>query len=395
MTNAPTLQQIDSRFTTYIHVDLDDIAHNVRALAGSVPDAEVMAVVKDNAYGHGAVQVARAALQAGAAKLAVARTEEGIELRQAGITAPVLNLSYTLPAEADALVQHDITAALGDVEAARALSAAALRHGTRATLHIKVDTGMGRFGVLPEEALPFIEAVHALPALDVEGIYTHFATADEPDKTYTRQQFAQFEGVLRAARSAGYTFRVRHAANSAATIDLPETALDLVRPGIALYGLAPSPHVSDHLNLRPALSLHSHIARLRTLPRGSGVGYGLTYVTEHPTPIALVPVGYGDGYQRLLSNKACVLIGGRRVRLAGRVCMDSLMVDATAAVNGSTPQLGDPVTLIGRQGAESVTADELAAITGTINYEVVARLSRRIPRVFTRGGVVTEVIQYV
>lgn len=389
MISEHSLARFGGPFLSYAVIDLDAIAHNVGAMRRAVgPGVEVFAVVKANAYGHGAVPVARAAREAGAQRLAVGRLDEGIELRKAGIDAPILALSYALPAEAEGMVRHDLTTAVATVEAARALSARAAALGKVATAHLKIDTGMGRYGLLPDEAVAFMAQVADLPALRFEGIFTHFSVADAADKAYTHQQFEQFQAVIAALREAGHTFALRHAANSAATLDLPATHLDAVRPGVALYGLYPSAEVSRQAGLRPALSLISHVARVRTLPAGASVGYGRTFVTPRPMRIALVPVGYGDGYHRLLSNRGAVLIHGRRAPIVGRVCMDQFMVDVSG-IDGVTQD--DPVVLIGEQGGAAISAAEVAAWAETINYEVVTSLTGRLPRVYLRGGEVVEV----
>jgi alanine racemase len=374
--------------TTYAEIDLDAIAHNVAALKTHVgPTVEVMAVVKANAYGHGAIQVARVALESGAGRLAVARVAEGVQLRRAGLTCPILVMGYAVPDESVAVVEHGLTATVNTPEVARAVSGRAVGLGRTATVHVKVDSGMGRFGLLPEEVVPFVDEIAGLPGLDLEGIYTHFAVADLPDKTYTRQQFATFRQVLDAVERAGHRFRVRHAANSAATLDLPETHLDAVRVGIAIYGLRPSDEVEPAVPLRPALSLKSRVARLRTLPAGSSISYGRTFVTQRPTPVVLVPVGYGEGYHRLLSNRGAVLIGGRRAPIVGRVCMDQFVVDVSHIPGVAE---GDEVVLIGAQGDQRITAEEIAGLAGTINYEVTTGLLQRIPRLFLRGGEVVD-----
>jgi alanine racemase len=384
------LRDFGGPFLTYALVDLDAIAHNVRAvLSRTGPGVQTYAVVKANAYGHGAVPVARAALEAGAHRLAVARVDEAVQLRRAGIDAPMLVFTYTLPAEAERVVTGDLAVAIASVEGARALSARAGALGRTATAHVKVDTGMGRYGLLPDEVVPFLEAVSGLPDLRLEGIMTHFAVADEADKTYTREQFARFRAVLDAARAAGHTFALRHCANSAAVIDLPETHLDAVRPGVMLYGLYPSGEVShDDVALRPAMELHAHIARVKTLPPGSSISYGRTHITDRPTRVVLVPAGYGDGVHRLLSNRGAVLIDGRRAPIIGRVCMDQFMVDATG-IDGAARD--DPIVLFGQQGDASLPAEEVARWAETINYEVVTAISARVPRVYLRGGRVVEV----
>ncbi len=369
---------------TYAQIDLDAIAHNVRAIKAHIgPQVMLMAVVKANAYGHGAVEVARAALRHGADWLAVARADEGIALRQAGITAPILVMNYTLPEAIAAALEHGLTLTITEPESAQAVSAMARRLGRAIGVHVKVDTGMGRFGLLPDEALPFVQSVTALPGVRVEGLYTHFATADLSDKTYTRRQFQRFLKVRAHLQAAGHAIPLCHAANSAATLDMPETHLNAVRVGIALYGLRPSGEVEPAVPLRPALSLKSHVARVRILPAGSSISYGRTYITPRKMPVALVPVGYGDGYHRLLSNRGAVLINGRRAPIVGRVCMDQLVVDVSAV---GPVALHSEVVLIGQQGQERISAEEVAAWAETINYEVTTGLLPRVPRLYTGAG---------
>lgn len=376
---------------TYAAIDFDAIAHNVTVLKDYLgPKVVLYAVVKANAYGHGMIPVTRALLESGITHLAVGRVPEGVELRQAGVKAPIMVMGYALPAEAETAVSYDLITTPNTTEGAQVLSDRACALGKTAIVHVKVDSGMGRYGLLPEEALPFLDQVVALPGLELEGLYTHFAVADEADKTYTRQQFAVFMDVLQAVQAAGHTIRIRHAANSAATLDLPEMHLDAVRVGLALYGLYPSEDVSRTVPLQPALSLKSHVARLRTLPSGSSVSYGRAYTTSCPTPIALVPVGYGDGYHRILSNRGYVLIRGQRAPIVGRVCMDLFSVDVSA-IEGVSQD--DEVVLIGGQNGGSVSAEEVSALAGTINYEVLTNLSARIPRLYLRGGEVVEIAQ--
>ncbi|NDJ51554.1 MAG: alanine racemase [Chloroflexi bacterium] len=381
-----------SPYTTLAEVDLDAIAQNMRSIAQWVGEAvEVIGVVKDDAYGHGAVRVARTLIANGATRLAVGRTLEGVQLRQAGIDVPILNMCYAVPGEAALMAEYDLTPTVTTWDGAQALSAQAAALGRTLRVHLKVDTGMGRYGLLPDEVLPFLEQVKRLPNLDWEGVFTHFSTADEADKRFTRQQYATFQEVLAAIESSGLHFRLRHAANSAATLDLPETHLDAVRPGIALYGLYPSAEVSTDIPLQPAITLKSHIARVRTLPAGSAIGYGRTYIAEKAVKVGLVPVGYGDGYHRLLSNRGAVLVNGQRASIIGRVCMDQLTVDLS---NIDVAQ-DDPVVLIGEQGEAAIPAEEVAAWAETINYEVVTGISRRIPRVYRSSGEVVDVWQMV
>ena len=375
---------MQNQWLTWAEIDLDAIAHNVRQLKRHIGErVKLTAVVKANAYGHGAVPVARTALENGAERLAVNRVVEGIELRRAGIAAPILILGYSPPWEAEAIVRHDLTPTITEREVALALARVAASQGKTVPVHVKVDTGMGRFGLLPKEVVDFAKGLADFPNLRLEGLYTHFATADEADKSHTRRQFGAFLDVLKRLEEAGIEVPIRHAANSAATLDLPETHLDMVRCGIAIYGLYPSAEVSHSIPLKPAMSLKSRVARLRTLPAGSCISYGCTYVTSSPTRVALVPVGYGDGYHRLLSNRGQVLIRGRRAPILGRVCMDQFVVDVSDIPG---VRLNDEVVVFGRQGEEEISAEEVAAWAQTINYEVVTALMPRVTRVYLRGG---------
>lgn len=375
---------------TWVQVDLDAIAHNVRELKRCVgPGVKVMAVVKDNAYGHGAVPVSRVALENGASCLAVARVVEGIELRRAGIAAPILVLGYAPASTAGALVEHHIAPTVTTLELAQAISAEVTRLGISAMpVHVKVDTGMGRLGLLPQEVPEFVRTLSTMPGIAVEGIFTHLSTADDADKSYAHQQFRTFTAVLQALREAGFSIPLAHVANSAALIYLPEMRLDMVRPGIALYGVQPSSHAVPALALRPALSLHSRVARVCVLPAEASISYGRTYITTQPTRVALVPLGYGDGYHRLLSSRGAVLIQGQRCSILGRVCMDQLVVDASRVPD---VQIDDPVVALGRQGDDEISAEQVAHWADTISYEVLAALETRVPRIYLQGSNVVEV----
>ncbi len=374
---------------TWAEIDLDAIAHNARELKRLIGEkTELMAVVKANGYGHGAVPVAEAALDNGASRLAVHRTLEGVQLRQAGITAPVLIMGYTLPAQAETIVRWDLTPTVNTPEQAQALSAAALHQGKVLPIHVKVDTGLGRFGLLPDEVADFVQAISELPGLILEGIYTHFAMADAADKAYTFQQFQTYLEVVKKLEGAGFIIPIKHVANSAATLTLPQTHLDMVRCGIALYGLRPSSEEKPTIPLRPAMTLKSRVARVRTLPTGSCISYGCTYTTSEPTRVALVPVGYGDGYHRLLSNRGQVLIHGRRAPIVGRICMDQFVVKASHIPD---VQQDDEVVLLGRQGNDAISAEEVAAWAETINYEVTTSILPRVTRVYLEDGQVVAV----
>ncbi len=365
---------------TRIEVDLDAIAANTRVLKQAcAPQTSLMAVVKANAYGHGAVHVAQTVLSHGAAWLGVARMAEAVQLRDAGIDVSILVFGNTLPDRAVAAAEHGIRITLTGPETARTIHAAARAAGTVVTAHIKIDTGMGRLGLCPgldmDRTLADIRSIMQLDHLKIEGIYTHFANADAADKTHARQQLALFSELLDHLDADHLLPRIIHAANSAATLTLPESHLTLVRPGISLYGLCPGPGV-DSPQLTPALSLISEITQVKQVPKGFPVSYGSTHVTGRPTVIATVPVGYADGYSRNLSNTAHMLVKGQRARVTGRVCMDFTMIDVS-----HIPEVGpgDEVVVMGTQGDDTVSADELASLSSTIHYEVTAGLTSRLP----------------
>ena len=375
------MSKVDS-LTNYARIDLDAIAHNVAMLKNRLGATELWAVVKANAYGHGAIPVARTVLAAGATRLAVARISEGVELRGAGITAPILVMGYHTPAEAEAAIAYDLTMTVNDQAFAQALDEQARDAGKQALVHVKVDTGMGRFGWLPDELIPFLKRLSRFARLRLEGLWTHFATADEADKTFARRQFAMFRYAAFLARDH-FEIPYLHTANSAAILDMPETHLDAARPGIALYGLYPSADVATDVALRPALTLLTHVGRVRTLPAGASVSYGRTFIADRHTRVALLPIGYGDGVHRLLSNRGQALIRGQRAPIIGRVCMDNIIVDVTHIPG---VQEGDKAVLIGRQGDEHITAEEVAEWAYTINYEVTTSLLPRATRVYVGGA---------
>jgi len=369
---------------TWAEIDLDAIAFNAAGLkARAGGKAELMVTVKANGYGHGAAPVARAAIEGGATRLAVHRALEGVQLRQAGITAPILVMGYTLPAESERIVRWHLTPTVNSQPQAESLSAAAVATGKKLPIHVKVDTGMGRYGLLPGEVLDFVRFLSDLPGLVLEGLYTHHAVADLADKIFTRHQFSIYSDVVKQLEAAGFTLPLKHVSNSATTLDLPEMALDMLRCGIALYGLHPSDEVEPAIPLRPALTLKSRVVRVRTLPAGASISYGRTYITDKPTRVALVPVGYGDGYHRILSNRGAVLIHGQRAPIVGRVCMDQFVVNVSHI---PAVQLHDEVVLIGRQGEGHIPAEQVAHWAETINYEVTTGLLPRVTRVYLRGG---------
>ncbi|MDP2871600.1 MAG: alanine racemase [Bacillota bacterium] len=365
-------------------IDLDAISHNVRELRRiTSPAAELMAVVKADAYGHGIVETAAECLAAGATRLGVAVIDEAVSLRRAGFDCPILAIGHVPGYSAATVLDFDITATVFSMDDAEAISEEAGRRGRRARVHIKVDTGMSRLGVWPDEAGALsVERVVRLPGLEAEGIFTHFADADEADKGFARGQFARFMDFLDRLRARGVEFRLRHAANSAALLDLPETHLDMVRPGVLIGGLWPSDAVSRPIDLRPAMTVRTRVALVRDVPAGRAVSYGRTYTTSGTVTLATVPLGYHDGYRRGLSNRAFMLVHGSRAPVRGRVCMDQTIID----VSGLDVRAGDEVIALGRQGTELVSAEELASLTGTIGYEVVATVGRRVARLYVRQG---------
>jgi len=343
-----------------------------------------MAVVKANAYGHGIVEIANEMAKSGADYLGVARFEEAVILREADVRLPILIFGYTSRSQFEKLCHYDITQTIYSLEDAKILSDCALSLAKCAKIHIKIDTGMGRLGMIPDNLHKLsneIADIARLKCLDIEGIFTHFASADGLDKSYTRYQFDVFTDLLESLGQRGITIPLKHAANSAAIIDLPETHLDMVRLGISLYGLYPSQHVlKDKVNLLPAMELKSHIIHLKNVSSGFKISYGSTYETSRPTIIATVPVGYADGYNRLLSSKGIMLVNGNRVPVVGRVCMDLAMLDVGDL--GSDIRVEDEVVVFGHQGNASVSIDEIAELLDTINYEIVTSVTSRVKRVY-------------
>lgn len=363
----------------WVEVDLDGVSHNVRVMKQRLSSTtSLMVVVKANGYGFGAVPVAKAALHHGAQWLGVAIVEEGINLRQAGITAPILILGVPPKWQAALVVEHDLRVAVCTWDMAQALSKAARQRGVVARVHVKLDTGMGRLGILPGEALEFITKLQTLPNLEVEGVFSHFATADEADTSYAQRQFAAFTEVLSRLDDANIPIPIKHIANSAAALTEPRTELSLVRSGIAIYGLSPVSRMPESLQLVPSLELKAAVSYVHQVPGGTGISYGAEYITGKETNIVTLPVGYADGYSRLLSGKGEVLLQGRRYPIVGNICMDQCMVD----VGDSHISIGEEAVLLGRQGDEEISAGELAEKMGTIHYEIICMIGGRVPRVY-------------
>ncbi len=365
----------------WVEVDLEAIRHNVRLLKSLAGDALFMAVVKADGYGHGSVAVATACLECGASRLAVAAIGEAIVLRDAGIACPILVLGYTDPSRYPEAVRRGIDLTLTGGDDARLLARAARGEGRVARGHVKVDTGMGRLGVSPDErgARTFMEACQ-IEGLLVEGAYTQFAVADDPNSPYTMEQLQEYHCFLRYLETAG-VFPMRHAANTAALLNFPQTRLDMVRVGIGLYGLYPAGYPQGEVALRPAMTWKADVAQVKRVPAGSTLGYGRTYRTIDETDVTTLTVGYADGYTHRLSGKAEVILGGRRVPVAGRICMDQMMVLPETPV-----EPGDTAVLMGEAEGVSISCEELASWSGTINYEIVCGVSVRVPRVYLGRG---------
>jgi alanine racemase len=363
----------------WAEVDLDAIRHNVRALRATVAPASVLAVVKADGYGHGAVETGRAALDAGATWLGVALVEEGVALREAGIDAPVLVLSEPVPDAAACVVTHRLTPVVYTALGIESLAKAVVEAGTGEPLpvHLKVDTGMHRVGAATRDAVVLAQHVLEHGELRLEGVCTHFAVADEPDNPYTEAQLHKFDGVLAELRVAGVRPAIVHAANTAGALAFPTARRDLVRIGIGIYGIPPAPALEGVVSLQPALAVKARVSHVKSLDAGSRVSYGLRYTLPADARVATVPIGYGDGVPRNLAHHgADVLVHGRRCPIAGTVTMDQLMVD----VGELLVERGDEVVLLGTQGGETITAAEWAARLGTIPYEIVCGIGPRVPR---------------
>lgn len=364
----------------WAEIDLAAISHNTRVLKALTPPGTLfMAVVKADGYGHGAEQVALAALGAGADRLGVATVPEAVALRSAGIAAPIHVLSEPPETSIPEILEGRLMPTVTTRDFAVALSREAARRGVDAPFHLKLDTGMNRIGVRAEEAAEFVSSLVGLPGLSLEGTFTHFATADVPGDWDVERQLQRFRQALDDMRAEGFDPGIVHAANSPATALVPDAHFDMVRCGIALYGLHPSPATRGRLDLHPAMSVKARASLVKRVGMGEGVSYGLTYRTAAPSVIATLPLGYADGVHRVLSNKMDILGGGRRLRQVGRVCMDQLMVEVPRGVELAR---GDEFVLVGRQGDEAVLMDELADLAGTINYELACAFGQRLERIY-------------
>ncbi|MEN6371699.1 MAG: alanine racemase [Armatimonadota bacterium] len=364
---------------TYAEIDLNAIKENIQAIRRAVGSGvRIMPAVKADGYGHGAVKVGKTALAAGADMLGVASVEEALELRSNGIDAPILILGCSSGCSAREIVEFGISATVCDLSAACDLAAEATRQEKKAHIHVKVDTGMGRIGVPSDGAVELVTALIGLPQLEIDGIFTHFPSSDEADRSFTEEQIRLFKSIVSKLSELGIRPEYAHAANSGAVLDYPSAYLDMVRPGIAIYGLYPSPEASRSIELKPALTFRTKIIFMKDYSAGRTISYGRTFKTLRSTKVAVIPVGYADGFERSLSNKGEVSVKGYRAPVIGRVCMDQTMIDVTDVPDAA---IGDDVILLGG-GVEYLSVERVAEVLGTIPHDVVTSIGKRVPRVY-------------
>ena len=387
-----TMENLDKYYRNYIKINLDNIYDNISVLKENAGEnTGLVAVIKTDGYGHGAVPIAKTVADKVEA-YAVATIEEAFNLRKHNITKPIYVLGFVHSSQFETMIFEEIRPAIIKYETAKEISDIAKAVGKVAKIHIKIDTGMGRIGFLDnDESADIIKKINDLPNIEIEGIFTHFAASDEKDKTSANNQLERFKVMIGKLKDRNVEIPIKHIYNSAALIDFDEDIFNQARAGIALYGLYPSEDVDkSRAKLKPSLSLYTHIVYIKTVEAGTGISYGSTFVATKETKIATLPIGYGDGYKRNLSNKGYVIIGGKRAPIVGRVCMDQMMVDVTDV----DAHEGDLVTLIGKDGNEEITVEELSELAGTFNYEFVCDLGKRIPRVYYRNGEVVCMKDY-
>lgn len=380
----------------WAEVDLDAIAHNLSEIKRiSNKKTEIMAVVKADAYGHGVLETVNILINSGVKGLAVSMLDEAIQLRKIGVKVPILILSYTDPVRAMEIIEHNVTQTVFSHDLAEALSKAAVTAKKNVKIHIKIDTGMTRVGFMPGySAVKNVEKICKLQNIVLEGLFTHFASADEHDESYTKMQFERFMNICMELNRIGIHIPIRHVCNSAGIIQYPKMHLEMVRPGIILYGLYPSDDLDKKtIELKPVMTLKANIILVKEVVKDSPISYGRIFTTNKQSKIATVPIGYADGYSRLLTNKGEVLVNGQRAPIVGKICMDQCMIDVTD-IKGNVC-VGDEVVLLGRSGNEEISADEIARKLGTINYEVVSVIGKRIPRVYLKNNKVCNILNYL
>ncbi|HSG28163.1 MAG TPA: alanine racemase [Candidatus Krumholzibacterium sp.] len=371
------------RLPAWVEVDLDAFEYNLDRIRESTgKGTDILLVVKADAYGHGAVRISKFAVEAGVHMLGVATLDEGRELRKAGIETPVLILSPVLPDEMDEVLDSDLAVTVSSVEFARAASLAAVRKGRRCTVHIEVDTGMGRAGLDQDTAVTAIKEIAALEGLDIEGIYTHFPASDS-DFDYTREQISDFDDMIVGLGKEGLSFRYIHAANSAAIINFPSSRFNMIRPGLLAYGHYPSIDLKGRIDILPVMKFKSRLVLTREMEAGQSISYGRTFIAPRDMTVGVIGAGYGHGISHRMSNKGFFLFRGKEVPILGRVTMDMTMIDLSGF---ESPRVGEEITIFGRQGESEISADDVAQWDGTLNYEVLCRISKRVVRVYLRSG---------
>jgi alanine racemase len=378
----------------WAEVDLGCIEHNVKQIKSLCENKKIYGVVKADAYGHGALDIVQVLLKSGVTDLAVALITEALEIIKSGINVPILILGFTPLTFAEDILNNNIEQTVYDLEYAKKLSEIAKEKNKTAKIHIAVDTGMGRIGLLPnEKGMEAVRQISKLPNINIEGIFTHFSTADEADKTYSIEQLAKFNKFVNDLENEGIKFNIKHASNSAGIMDLPEAHFNAVRPGIIMYGYYPSNEViKERLDLKPALTLKTSVVHVKTLPKDMYISYGRKYKTDKERVIATLPIGYADGYTRALSNKGKVIVNGKLASIVGSVCMDQCMIDVTDV---GTVKVGDEVILLGEHGNTRFNADDLAELLDTINYEIICMIGRRVPRVYINNEKIVKIRNYV
>jgi alanine racemase len=378
----------------WAEIDLDNLSFNLKGIKKLVKSKEIIGIVKADAYGHGAVDVVPTLLENGVTRLAVAVISEGVELRRAGIEAPIMILGYTPISLVQDIFQYNIAPTVFSYEYAAELSKLAVEKRRNVKIHIALDTGMGRIGFIPnEDSAQSVYKISKLPNIEIEGLFSHFSTSDEEDKDYTNSQLEKFKLFIEKLNNKNVHIEIKHIANSAAIMDLPETHFDAVRPGIILYGYYPSKEVQKQkLELKPVMTLKTNIVHIKKVKRGDYISYGRKFKCERDGIIATIPVGYADGYTRLMYPKAKVIINDKFAPVVGRICMDQCMVDITDLEG---VQLGDEVILMGQSENSKFNADDIADILGTINYEIVCMISKRVPRVYIKNNTVVKIRNYV
>ncbi|WPC39517.1 alanine racemase [Clostridium sp. JS66] len=383
----------------WAEINMDNVIHNIKEIRRVAKSKEIISVVKADAYGHGAVELAPILLENGADRLAVALLSEALQLRKSGVKAPILIFGYTplkygkvkIYDNAADIINNELEVTVLSYDYAKKLSKVAEKLNKNVKVHIKVDTGMGRIGFLPTaESVQEIYKISKLPNIIIEGLYSHFSTADEKDKSYSNEQFRRYLNFYNKLKNRGVNINIKHIANSAALIDLPYTHLDAVRPGIVNYGYYPSADVNhDIINLKPTMTLKCNVAACRTLKKGSYIGYGRTFRTQRISQIATLGIGYDDGYNRLLSNTGKIIVRGKKAPIVGRICMDMCMSDVTGI---DDVKVGDEVILIGESSGEKITVEDLAELMGTIPYEVTAKISKRVPRHYIKDNKLVKIV---